>query len=66
MTVNHYKRIHLKNGVQCKKCEHLFANIDHMKEHFMLIHNDSSKNSEDEKKVKTEDFYFQFLLILMI
>lgn len=39
--LNHYKGVHLKNGIKCKMCQTMFANIDHVKQHWLLLHEDT-------------------------
>lgn len=55
--VIHYKAVHAKNGIACKMCAYLFLNVDHLKEHWMLVHADTPwMNPECEKQVWIEVF----------
>lgn len=39
-TTTHY-RIHAKKGIDCKMCATQFANVNHLKEHWLLVHEDA-------------------------
>lgn len=43
-TVTHYRTIHARKGITCKICSSLFANINHLKEHWSEIHRDAPWN----------------------
>ncbi|XP_055296715.1 zinc finger protein 26-like [Sitodiplosis mosellana] len=40
-TVLHYRTVHTKNGITCQMCVALFANIDHLKQHWLEVHKDA-------------------------
>lgn len=48
-TVMHYKTIHLKNGIECKICIALFAHVDHLKEHWLLVHKNAPWNEPNDE-----------------
>lgn len=39
-TVTHYRTVHARKGIACQICSSLFANINHLKEHWSEIHRD--------------------------
>lgn len=43
-TVTHYKTVHTKNGITCSICVTVFANIDHLKEHWLQVHDEPWKD----------------------
>lgn len=52
--VIHYKFAHLKNGIRCKRCNTLFANVDHLKAHWLQVHQDAPW-MEPTDKVKSNN-----------
>lgn len=50
-TVNHYKAMHSKFEHTCTECLLHFANPDHLKEHFMLAHENAPWIEVDEPAV---------------
>lgn len=51
--VSHYKFVHLKAAIKCTMCSLNFANADHLKEHWLLAHENAPwKDADDEQEVE--------------